>query len=329
MEIGGYLPIELNTGEEYYNYDNNSLIRLNSARNAILLAIRDGGYSKVYIPLYLCPSVKDALKSRDICFEEYNISRNLLPDISLPIQKLETENACIILVNYYGILKRELIEQYIISHKYIIVDNTQGFFCDPFIDVYNVYSCRKFFGVSDGAYLIHKNLGSYNFEIDISYKRMAHLISSIEMGTNFSYQESLKCEEDINRSEILLMSKLTKKILQGIDYEKIKKKRNDNFNYLHTRLQKYNLLEIDEKNIDAPMVYPFLFVDETLREKLITQRIYIPQWWKICLDNPKSNDFEKTLSQYLFPLPIDQRYNTWNMAHIVDTIETVISNKKD
>lgn len=64
-EYGGYLPLELNIGYEYFSpkYDM-KIRRYNSARSAIVMAAIDfsgmGGY--VYLPVYLCDSVFYALK---------------------------------------------------------------------------------------------------------------------------------------------------------------------------------------------------------------------------------------------------------------------------
>ena len=72
------------------------------------------------------------------------------------------------------------------------------------------------------------------------------------------------------------------------------------------------------------MVYPLLVEDDQLRHVLIENKIYISQWWKWVLSNNNSNDFEKKLSKYLLPLPIDQRYDLKDMemvaAIIIDNI---------
>lgn len=79
LEIGGYLPLELNKTGEYYVDD---VIRLNSARNAILLAAMDAGYKKLFVPIYLCPTVAQTLNNGGIDVSYYNIDGNFLPDIN-------------------------------------------------------------------------------------------------------------------------------------------------------------------------------------------------------------------------------------------------------
>ena len=76
-------------------------------------------------------------------------------------------------VNYYGQLtKRKVLE---LKHRFaqIILDNTQAFFQKPLDGIDTIYSCRKFFGVPDGAYLSTNKRLSEELEIDISRERMA------------------------------------------------------------------------------------------------------------------------------------------------------------
>ena len=60
--------------------------------------------------------------------------------------------------------------------------------------------------------------------------------------------------------------------------------------------------------------------------KLIENKIYIPQWWKYILSMGVSNNFERKLSKYLLPLPIDQRYNDIDMEFIANIIIKYLNN---
>ena len=52
------------------------------------------------------------------------------------------------------------------------------------------------------------------------------------------------------------MSKLTHNILGAIDYKNICKIRNNNYNYLKEKLDKFN--KIETKDINGPFAYPFI-----------------------------------------------------------------------
>ena len=64
----------------------------------------------------------------------------------------------------------------------------------------------------------------------------------------------------------------------------------------------------------------FLIKKNNLHQILIKHKIYVPTYWNDVLDAKGINDFEKDLSTFLLPLPIDQRYGINDMKTIVETI---------
>lgn len=309
-EYGGYLPIELEKREEYYHFDSSTMKRVNSGRTAIISAVIDGGYDKVFVPLYMCESVLNALKERNISFEKYHIGRDFQPiDVHLG------ERDLLIWPNYYGIMSRQSIQALRQQYKNILFDNTQAFFSEPILDAYNVYSCRKFFGVSDGAYLIHDNMKSLELKEGFSSDSAKFLLKSLEYGTNAAYEEYLENEARIANESIRSMSILTCNILKSIDYQNISQKRRVNFMYLHDKLKDVNELHI-QLDEQVPMVYPLLIENNELRKHLVENRVYVPQWWRWILESKEANAFEMKLSKYLIPLPIDQRYDKVDMEYL-------------
>ena len=313
-EYGGYLPLELSGGKEYYEGEH--FAALNKARSAILLAILQGRFSKIFLPVFMCPSVAEFLqRESSVEIEYYNIDIDFLP-INIQLR----DKQCILWANYFGICGggiRKLSEKY---KSQLIIDNTQAFFCKPFGVAYLVYSCRKFFGVSDGAYLYQYNLTKQNFASSIS-NTAGYLLETYNYGTNAQYAQSLINEDKIKAEGLLSMSDLTHRILESIDYDNVLKIRISNFMKMHELLSVYNELDICLDNIDSPMVYPFVFTDDKIREKLIEKHVYVPQWWKAVIDNNLANLFEKKLSKYLLPLPIDQRYTDLDIEKIADIVK--------
>lgn len=318
--IGGYLPIHIDLGSnELYRED---VIRLNAARNAILLAMSDGGFERVLLPIYTCESVKNTLLKYGYEVNYYNIGYDFSPALSEKQIRDVNDNTAIVIVNYFGV--------YCASHdlsmfkrKNVIIDNTQCFYEPPVLDAYNVYSCRKFFGVSDGAYLIKKGLKNYDLEQDFSSERAWYLLKSLEKGTNSVYDEYLNAEREIDNSPILRMSPLTDAIMKSIHYSEINRKRLENFQILHEGLQEINELSFELPS-KSPMIYPLLVIDNNLRQELIKNKIYIPQWWKWVVESAYSNEFERKLSKYLLPLPIDQRYSQDDMKYVINVIYDVV-----
>lgn len=316
-EYGGYLPLELNERGCYFSLFVDDLCKLNNGRMALVASFIDSKVNKVYLPYYNCYVVKDAFENIGSNIEFYYLDNDLLPKI----ESIE-EDAILVYVNYFGITSKETIDRVINKYKRVIFDNTQAFFSEPIIDsnIYNVYSCRKFFGVSDGSYLIHKGGIKESYPKDYSYQRSEYLFKSLELGTNASYLDNLKSEESLSSNEILEMSKSTDLILNSIDYSISKEARKDNFNTLVEELNSVNELKIDKTN-NSPFVYPLLVKNDELRSRLVKEKIYVSQWWKYLLDIVNKDSLEYIYSKYLLPLPIDQRYNEEDMKHIANIVK--------
>lgn len=320
-EYGGYLPLELAHGNEHYDQYSNDMLRLNSGRTALYCALVDAKVKKLYLPLYMCDSISQPVNSLKIDCEYYRIDHHFKP-INVNLK----ENECILWANYFGTMTQITIGEIVGKYKNLILDNTQAFFAEPIEDVYNIYSCRKFFGVCDGAYLIKKGLKELQLEQDISYERAQYILKSIELGTNTAYCDHLNSEELLD-GRYLKMSKLTQRILSSIDYPVIQQKRKDNFLELYNRLQDFNELDVNPKT-DTPMIYPLLVTNQKLRQMLIENKIYVPTWWRHVVELTDSNDFENRLTKYLIPLPIDQRYDKHDMYYISNKISDFLEGKK-
>ena len=313
---GGYFSLELAQGREFFQNNRDYYVRrYNSARSAICRAIYDSGAEKVWLPYYLCPSVKEFLDKEEIKYSLYHIDRDFLPK-ELKVK----ENEIVLWVNYFGMISEEKYQKIHQMYHKVIFDNTQAFFEKPNAGAYNVYSCRKFFGVSDGAYLIAKF--SKNDEILMTSRTIdsaRFLLESIETSTNDCYMQSLENERRIEQEGIRTMSKITRRILDSIDYEYIAIRRKRNFEVINNYLKAYNLFHFDFMP-NVPMFYPFLTLNCDLRERLICRKIYVPQLWKAVAEDQNSNEWERFLSQNLVVLPIDQRYTEEDMVQMKDIV---------
>jgi hypothetical protein len=189
-------------------------------------------------------------------------------------------------------------------------------------NVYNVYSPRKFFGVPDGAYLIsNHSIDTNGYEQDVSYTTSLYLLKAIETGTNAAYEDYLDNEKRISAAGVRKMSKLTKHLLSGIDYENTRKVRKRNFDYLNGVFAEFNDFETLDGACDA-MVYPLVLKSDAdrIRKKIVENRIYAPQWWKWVLDENDANEYEKHFAENLLPIPIDQRYTLDDMREMSNLI---------
>ena len=314
--IGGYFELELSKGKEYYP----DLIKLNTGRNCLEYILKVRNYKKVYIPYYTCEVILEPLKKLKIDYDFYHTDKKLNPVFNTQLNK----NEAILINNYFGIKNNEIINK-CKKYKNIIVDNCQSFYDKPIKGIDTFYSARKFFGVADGAYLsIDKKL-KQNFGTDISYARMTHLLKSLDKSASIAYNNFKKNDDDLIDNPIRKMSNITQAILKSIDYDKIKLIREKNFLHLHSILKEYNELEIDIDCLNGPMVYPLLMKgNNELRAHLIKNKIYVATYWSNVFDWCKINDIECNLVKYILPLPIDQRYNNYDMENILSVILSLI-----
>ena len=311
-EIGGYLELDNFINNEYYkNY-----LRLNSARNCLNLLIEKRNIRKIYIPYYICDSVNP-----DCEIVRYNIDMNFLPILD---EKIVGDNDWVYIVNYYGQISNEQIMHFKKIYKNIIVDNVQAFFQEALDEIDTIYSCRKFFGVPDGAYLSSNIELNEELAYDKSFDGFKHIIGRYENSASEFFKFYKDFEKQIGNKNILYMSKLTNNILNAIDYNSVIKRRNDNFNFLKTSLDQYNLLKI--KSINGAYCYP-LFVNhgEKLKKYLISNKIYIPTLWPNVFDEVKEESLEYQLVLNIVPIPCDQRYTIEDMDRIIKIVKGEIN----
>lgn len=317
-EFGGCLPLEEieNKNNPYINMPR---IEMNSARSCILEALRLNNIDTIWIPAYMCPTVKDFLVKYGILVKEYHIDDDYMP-IDVKLQSDEM----IMWTNYYGCMFSSTINKMLefFEKDKIIFDNSQAFFTSPVLDAWNVYSCRKFVGIPEGAYLIHDKL-----EINSSYPNINNTWDYLEVarvcGSNSAYKDYLLDNEKF--SESMGMSYLTREYLKAVDFERIALIRKQNFNRMHEILGKYNELVVDY-NDKSPIAYPFLFKNNSnIRRELLSMSIFTPVWWKRILVDDSSTEYERYLANNLIPLPIDQRYRIEDIEYIGNVVERSIA----
>jgi hypothetical protein len=149
--IGGYFELESGYSErkEYYP----EAIALNSGRNALEYLIKIRNIRKIYLPSYICHSVIEKIDQYNIKKEFYHIDEHLSPVLS----GLTDPKSTVLFINFFG-LKQDVIIGLRNKIENLIVDNSQAFFCPPATQTDTFYSCRKFFGVPDGAYLFTSDI---------------------------------------------------------------------------------------------------------------------------------------------------------------------------
>lgn len=313
--IGGYFQLSLGQGREYYP----DLIKLNTSRNALEYILLIKGYTKVYLPYFTCEVMLEPLIRLNIEYQFYNINNELEPIFNFEVGATE----CLLYTNYFG-LKQKTVKRLKENIKNLIIDNAQAFFSKPLKGIDTFYSCRKFFGVPDGAYLQIDKDERLLLEIDSSSDRFGHLIGSIDYGIEHNYADFLKNEEKLNHNNIKSMSLLTQALLRNINYNECKNQRIKNFAFLNDKLFLANELTIAFQEDMPAMVYPLLISKEGIKTKLIEEKIFVPTYWPNVFEWATEDTFEYKLAKNTICLPVDQRYNLNDMAYMVDFIKKII-----
>ena len=179
-EIGGYFGLEAFHGLEYHD----GLVALNTARNALAYVLKARNIQKLYIPTFLCDCVEQVCIREGYAYEKYSIGPDFLPRFAGSLG----EGEWLYVVNYYGQLSDQTLLGLQKQFGRIIVDHVQDFFRKPLPGVDTLYSCRKFFGVADGAYLATDS--TLALPRDESRQRMEHVLGRFETGGSAFFRGS-------------------------------------------------------------------------------------------------------------------------------------------
>lgn len=320
MEIGSFIELQLPKGSENYNQQTD-IARLNTGRSAIWHAFCVTGCKAIWIPIYQCDTVREVLKEHGAEIKYYHTDKDFNP-----IDLAPADDEAVLFVNYYGVMSYSRICELAKLSKHPIIDNCQGFFNAPVEGAMNVYSCRKFVGVPDGAYVIGKGAHQFVEEYPQCYSSdtAAFLLMRIEYGCEGKGYEARSINEHrIDNEDIMKMSKLTHTILDGTDYEFIKQKRRENFEIAHQLLGDINKINpkqyYDEDTI--PMVYPLVVEDDELIRKLFKAKHFQGHWWSYICEEQPADSFEYWISRYVIPITIDQRYGREELEYLANIIK--------
>lgn len=294
-------------------------VALNTCRNAleyIILQLLDA--KRIFVPYYTCEAVIEPLKRLSIEYEFYHINEQLEIADEIALQNGDY----LIANNYFGIKNTYIAE---IAGKYgdrLIVDNAQALFAPALPNVKAAYSTRKYVGVADGGFAIGVSaIGSVNYDEDNSSDHDSHLYIRKERGAEAGFKDYQTNECKLDNQPIRRMSPQTKEILSQINYDSIIEKRRQNYLYLSKVLGEMNPLQLPSiDSFTCPMVYPFMTDDESLREQLIQNKVFVARYWPNVLECCDEDELEYILATQIIPLPIDQRYGEEDMKRIINII---------
>jgi len=309
--IGGYLGLEPGAGQPWHM----GALALNLGRNALAQVVRTRGYRRVHVPRFTCDVLMAPLLLCGVEVVFYDLDDALAP-LSMPGPD---DGEGFLYTNYFG-LKDHTVGELAGGVRNLIVDNAQSFYAKPNPGVDTFYSCRKFFGVPDGAYLYCDARSRDEPERDVSYGRFAHLLRSVDEGPEAGYADFKANEDALGQVPLRTMSHLTERLMHGIGHTRVMEKRRGNRDHLHGALRERNQLPLDPMAANVPFSYPFLSGDDALRERLTAHRIYTPRYWADTIAPLEPGTVEHRCADGIVHLPIDQRYGTREMDRILEVV---------
>lgn len=299
--IGGYFELE----RGYFQPRHNG-VYLNSGCNALRLIIRELKIKRLHVPYYTCPVVPRTVKAEGCEVVPYEVDERFMPASRF------AKDDFILVNDYFGVTGRNVAE---LATEYpnLIVDNAQSYFAEP-LGRAAFYSPRKFFGVPDGGIAVFNRdeIAIPELEPDVSYDRMAHLLKRHDCGVTAAYCDFKAAEESIGSAPVRAISNLTRSILSAIDDAQVRSRRLANFSYLLNRLGTTFPLAILPES--APLVFPYVTTDSSLRERLINAQIFVATYWPGC-------EYCDQIVNAIIPIPIDQRYGLEDMHRMICLIK--------
>lgn len=306
-EIGGYIELD----RYHLPMLHEGAVALNCGRNALRYLIEQRHIQKLLLPLFLCDTVKAVC--RDVACRFYRIRADLTPEPLSP-----EPDEWVYAVNYYGQLSGAPMDALRAACPHLIVDNAQAYFASPLPQTDTIYTCRKFFGVPDGAFL-YTDVPPAELSVSESFDHMHYLLGRFERSGSEFYRESSLNNDRFDIEPVQQMSALTKNLLHGIDYSAVAQTREENFAVLAGFLGAANRLSVHP--VSGPFAYPFLTENGLRKKKLLAAKgIYVPTLWPEISTLAPAGSTEVTLAEDLLPLPVDQRYTAEDMRYLAQEL---------
>ena len=317
-EIGGYLELERYQGEPYHP----GAVALNSARNCLAYLAELRGIERIALPDLMCDAVSGTCVREGIAVRTFEVGEGL----ALPTDLAVSEGEWLYVADYYGRLSPSEVERArSASEDRLIVDEVQGFFREPWAGVDTIYTCRKFFGVPDGAYLVTRDGLRLGRELPraSSRARMAHVVGRAEDGSAEWYGAYRASEESIDGEPLAALSETTRRLMGAIDFAFARRRREENYASLDEALGGRNLLAAGSP--EGPYMYPLLVEDsDGLRGRLAEAGVFVPTLWPNVLAECPASSWARRYARDVLPLPVDQRYNRDDMEYVASCVKSVL-----
>lgn len=337
-----------------------------SGREAIALALksleqhRPGLPKRCLLPAYMCDSVFLPFERAGWELYFYHINKELMAEEEgLRSEINRVRPGLLFIHSYYGVDTWKPMRSLLLKWKEqgicIMEDVTQSYYLEKAgaeAD-YVVGSLRKWYPAPEGGFVaseeklleeeLKESEGYAKMRLEVMTKKWKYLNgqdspeNKREMKSEF-LKRNREMEEELDRYEgMRKLSEETLHILQEVDEEEAKKRRNANYRYLYHKLcgktqftpvlkMEDMKMEVGEERGDentAPLYFAvYAEKREELQKFLGVHDIYAPVLWPVGKENESClSKEEEYIYQHLLAIPMDQRYGREEMRRIVDVME--------
>lgn len=348
--IGGFYCCEPIEGNNTHFFDKlcpleGQLFYFMSGRCANYYALKDISITDTkktaYVPAYTCETVLAPFKKAGYELIFYEIRKDMTPVFEESVlDQISVINLC----GYYGFCNydRKFIKKCSEKGITIIEDITHSVFSsdgiDPLCD-YIVGSMRKWIGVLSGGFAIKtkghfssKSIAENHTHLLLREKAMKlrEIAPNDEKKIEAAYQMFWDAEMmlreifDAHRSDDKSIA-----ILKTYDYDTLKKKRRENYQYLADHLKLGKGLEAVFPKLTkeaVPSHFSFYTKDREkiqnyLRKNRILSSVYWPKDPDLNLDDFPDSAY---IYDHILSVPCDQRYNSSHMEYICSILNSML-----
>lgn len=314
--LGGFIDLDAlhRPSNATENSAVSSALHFAYGRNALLFALSQIKPKALHLPFYICDSVTIPPNQLGIPIKWYSIQHDFTPNLP-HVEKDEM----LLIVNYFGLLTKQLTAYADIYEHQLIIDNTQAWYDSPNANCWSFNSSRKFFGIPDGAQLFYPKNFTPDVNPELNIPEYRHLIER-SLGNEALAHQIFAASESQILCNLATISQFSAQLLDSVPHEIYIQRRKQNFEQLHSLLAPHNTIAHLLVDIPyAPFMYPFVPKHKIKHLDLYALRIFAPILWNDCSHRKVNGfEFEKDLAQNIIPLPLDYRYTTDDMRDLVN-----------
>lgn len=234
----------------------------------------------------------------------------------------------VVLIDYFGVCGSTVDEAAALfgAHR-VIIDASQALFRRKRDELAVFYSPRKFVGIPDGGLLDTDSSIPLPERVDTgSTGRARHLLMRAGGFIEEGYPEFRTAEASLEGLPPMAMSQLTSRLLDSIDFTRIRQRRRANYAALAERISGLAEFIFPLTETVVPLCLPLVGVDaRPLRDRLAQREIFTPRYWPGIEGIRHLNSWERVLCDHTLYLPCDQRYRPDDMERLADVVADAVA----